>query len=156
MLSSNQLLVKLADFTVETAKLPEVVELVGGEQWPPLIESKRALNDDLQGLELYLPIDSSVDPTVARQIAERQWARINNLCAMLLPRDSRGGINVPSQCSRNHCWFTIVDALESSSEALPDSDPRKQFGTIQGLRSGGMVYARWEHTLGAARLYLAI
>ncbi|KAH0172830.1 hypothetical protein KCU67_g1558, partial [Aureobasidium melanogenum] len=87
MLSSQQSLVKLAAFTVETAKLPETIEVIDGEQWPPLLELKRALIDGLQGLELYIPTDSSVNPAAAIQVAERQWANINTLRAMILCRD---------------------------------------------------------------------
>ncbi|KAG9850456.1 hypothetical protein KCU98_g4352, partial [Aureobasidium melanogenum] len=126
MLSCHQSLAKLADFTIETAKLPETVELIDGEQWPPLLELKRALNDGLQSLEFYLPVESSVDPTVARQVAERQWANINTFCAMLLCRNPTGETDALSQCGHEHCWFTIVGALETSSEALPDSLPRNR------------------------------
>ncbi|KAH0365384.1 hypothetical protein KCU65_g6097, partial [Aureobasidium melanogenum] len=72
MLLSHQSLSKLANFTIEAAQLPKVVELVGGEYWPPLLELKRVLQDGMQGLEEYLPVDSSVDSTVAKQTAERQ------------------------------------------------------------------------------------
>lgn len=93
MLSSHRSLNKLVEFTFETAKLFEVVELVGGEQWPPLIELERALNDGMQGLEAYLPVDSSVDSTLAKQVAEQQWVNINSFCAMLLCRDPTGDDN---------------------------------------------------------------
>ncbi|KAH0337239.1 hypothetical protein KCU74_g1690, partial [Aureobasidium melanogenum] len=125
MLSPHHSLAKLVEFTFETAKLFEVVELVGGEEWPPLLEFERALNDGMQGLEVYLPVGSSVDSTLAKQVAERQWANIDTFCAMLLCRDPTGDNNTFTQCARKYCWSTIVDALETSSEALPLSHPRK-------------------------------
>lgn len=84
-----------------------------------------ALNDDMQGLEVYLPVDSSVDSTLAKQVAEQQWANINTFCTMLLCRDPTGDDNAITQCARKYCWSTIVDALETSSEELPASHPRK-------------------------------
>lgn len=50
MLSFHQFLARLADFTIETAKLPDTIILIDGEQWPPLVELRQALIDGLQGL----------------------------------------------------------------------------------------------------------
>lgn len=57
MLSSHHSLAKLVEFSVETVKLSEVVGLVGGEEWPPIIELKRALENGTQVLEVYYPWD---------------------------------------------------------------------------------------------------
>jgi hypothetical protein len=94
-----------------------------------------AIHEYLQRLELYLThirldplFNFSAEQIVSGLKAERDWVNINIFCIMILRRDPTAQSNVLSQCRLKHCWFTIVDTLETTSETIPDWHSRKHLG----------------------------